>query len=115
MTEDRDPDLQAFFASANEDLPGQAFTAGEMTGTRLAIRWKIFARIAAAMAFVACAWVLFLPLQSAVALLVHGLTTPLIAIENPLVSQLLLPVNSVAFPLAMAWLVLRRVRRRLLA
>ena len=113
MTDDRDPELQALFASAEEDLPGEAFAAGVMAGTRRVNRWKILVRVAAALAVIVCAWIVYLPAQDAVSLMMHGLTAPLIAVQNPLISQLLLPLNSAAFPIALAWLVLRRVRRRL--
>ncbi|MEX3007499.1 hypothetical protein [Hoeflea sp. TYP-13] len=113
MTDDRDPKLQALFAEAEEDLSAGDFTANVMNDVAGLKRRALILRLCAGLALVACAWLLAMPLQDAASHLSQGLMTPLIGLENPLLAQLLLPLNNVAFPIALALLGLRFIRRRL--
>ncbi|MCP4315502.1 MAG: hypothetical protein GY789_05625 [Hyphomicrobiales bacterium] len=113
MTDNRDPALQALFAASEVELPGEAFTAGVMEKTNGMKRRAIFIRLFAGLALVACAWFLSMPVQHVVNLLAQALTTPLIHLHDQLLAQILLPLNTAAFPVALAVLALRRIHRRL--
>jgi hypothetical protein len=96
MTDDRDSTLQARFAEAERELPAEAFSAQVMTRIEAFERRARFARMALGLALAACAWLLAVPLQGAANLLVQGLASPLIPIDDRLLGELLLPVNNVA-------------------
>ena len=113
MTDERDPALQALFAETDRDLPAEAFVAGVIERADRQKRRAIVVRILAGLLVAVCAWLLASPLQEGAALLTRGLATPLLDPGNPLLGQLLLPVNSVAGLVALAIIGLRAVRRHL--
>ncbi len=115
MTDDRDPLVQSLFADAAEDLQDDAFTAAVMARLAKLQRRAILRRVMLAAALTFAALLLAAPVQEVVVPLVQLLAGPLVAVENQTVAQLILPFNTVAFPLALGLLVLRAIRRRLFA
>ena len=115
MTDDRDPTLQALFASAEQDLAREAFTAQLMLRVDKLKRRKIMTWICIDLLLVACAWLLATPLQTAVNFLIPGLSTSLIGLDNRLLAELLLPVNNVASLLALLLIGVRSTYRRLIS
>ncbi|MDA4845998.1 hypothetical protein [Hoeflea poritis] len=113
MTEERDPQLTSLFAAAEEKLEERDFVSAVMTGVEKQARWALVRRIGVAAALVLCAMILAAPAQDAVAAVMHWLMVPLIRFEQPLPSQILLPLNNVAAALFLALVVLRLLRRRL--
>ena len=96
MTDDRDPALQVLFAEAERELPAEGFSAQVMTRIEAQGRRAWFARMALGLALAGCAWLLAAPLQEAANLLVQGLASPLIPIDDRLLGEMLLPLNNVA-------------------
>jgi hypothetical protein len=94
--DDRDLGLQALFAKAERELPAEAFSAQVMARIKAFERRARFARMALGLALAGCAWLLATPLQGAANLLVQGLASPLILIDDRLLGELLLPLNNVA-------------------
>ncbi len=113
MTDDRDPHIQALFAGAEEELADEAFTAAVMARAAVLGRRATLWRVVLATAVIFVALLFAGPLQDAVALSVSLLAHPLVAVSDATLGQLTLPVNNVAFPLALALLALRAIRRRL--
>ncbi len=115
MTDDRDRTIQALFANAEQSLEDEAFTVGVMAKSAVPRRRAILRRVVALAAILFVGLLLASPVQNAVAVLAGLLTHPLVGIDNSIVAQLALPVNNVAFPLALGLLALRAFRRRLFA
>ncbi|WP_419914021.1 hypothetical protein [Hoeflea sp.] len=113
MTEETDRQLQALFAETDEELPGDAFVDSVMTGVEQQVRLAKVRRFGIALAFVLCAFVLAAPLQGLVMVVMHGLTTPVVTVQDPLAAELLLPVNNAVTPLALAFFAWRMLHRRL--
>ncbi len=113
MTDDRDRTLQALFASAEQTLEDEPFTTGVMAKATVLRRQAVLRRVVVLAAIVFAALLLASPVQNAVAMLAGLLTHPLVGIGNSTVAQVALPVNTVAFPLALGLLALRAFRRRL--
>ena len=115
MTDDRDRTLQALFSDAEQTLEDEAFTAGVMAKATVLRRRAILRRAVVLAAIVFVGLLLASPVQTAVAMLAGLLTHPLVGIDNSTVAQVVLPVNTIAFPLALGLLALRAFRRRLFA
>lgn len=115
MSDDRDRLVQELFAEADEELPAAPFvTAVEAKlAARRARQWPVSIGLAAAAAL--CAILLAAPLQDAALWLSHALMTPLVAVPDPALAALLLPVNTAAAPAALGLLLLRFAWRRLAA
>ncbi len=96
MTEERDPHIQSLFANTDADLPDDGFTARVMTDVRRRRNRHVFAKITAGILLIAGAIVLLAPLHDAVPGLSAWLTVPLFALDNPWLTDLLAPLNSVA-------------------
>lgn len=113
MPDDRDPQLQALFANAEEELAGEAFTAQVMAKTRKARNLALIGWVGIGLAVVGCALLLAAPLQDAAHLLMQGLSAPLVTLNDPRAAQMLSPVNNAMILLAVGLLGLRAAYRKL--
>lgn len=114
MNEDeRDPDLQAWFARAEEDLPAGRFLA-RLRAQMLARerRRRRFRMLAGAAVLAFAAWLVYSqqPLLGSISRL---LTTAVVDLEPGTAAAVLAPVNQVAVLLAGAFLAARFVYRRI--
>lgn len=110
--DDRDPDLQAWFAQAEEDLPAAAFIAllGDETIARERNRRRF--RMLAGAAVLAAATGFVYVQQPLLGSLARLLTTAVVNLEPGTTAALLAPLNQVAVVLAAALLAARFVYRR---
>ena len=111
MTNALDPRLETLFAQKPRDLDGEAFTSGVIARARQK-RYRILAGLASvAVAMVASAWFLALPIQGFVQLIAEILTSSLIDLGAGWAAFLLAPINNIASVLVLgtkATLVLRK-------
>lgn len=115
MTIERDTGLQALFDQVRDKLPGETFTRGTMSEIdklrrRAVIGWTCIGVLLAALT-----WLLAAALQDAVLLLTQSLNLNLVSIDNHLIAEILLPLNSVASVVALGFLALHRVFRKIFA
>lgn len=113
MTTERDPQLLALFARAEEELDDPGFRLELMRSIdrerrRTLIVWAV--SIAAAILGIA---LLAAPVVAAVKMATSLLPVSLVSIEADWLQQLLAPINSVAAAIALGFLALRKVYRRL--
>jgi hypothetical protein len=113
MTNDRDPTLQALFDSAKAELTDDAFVERVMTEIdaarrRTVVGWSVVGLVVAVLA-----WFFATPVQDAVGLLAQLLPESLIEVEDEFLAQLLSPVNSVAVPIALGFLALRMLYKKI--
>jgi len=114
MNERLDPRLQEWFTAGRRELDGADFTRRVMSRSRF-LGYRTQAALAGlALALVACAWALELPLQDFARLTVTALTTPLVHLPDGWLAWLTLPINTVGSALVLGWRVLRTVRRKML-
>ena len=113
MSNERDPKLMALFSQAEADLDDAEFAHdvmrsidGERRKTMLI--WSAFIVVA-----IACLALLAAPALTAVKMATSFLPRSLVSIEADWLQQLLAPVNSVAAAIALGFLVLRKLYRRL--
>ncbi|MFQ5982002.1 MAG: hypothetical protein ACE5KS_01375 [Woeseiaceae bacterium] len=107
--DDRDPALQAVFASAGQDLTGDEFTAQVMSQTDKLKRRRIIRRIGLGLVLA----LLGIPLQDYGLALTQVLVMSLVDLDNLLLAQILAPVNSVATLLSLVLLGLRIAHKRM--
>lgn len=115
MIDDRDPALKALFNQASQELEGNSFTNRVMSRIDSARRWSVLGWAGFAIAFFAGAALLAPPLVDAVGLLSQVLPRSIIDVDNDWLDQLLSPVNSVAGLVALGFLGLRAVYRKIFA
>lgn len=113
MSEDRSPELQALFANADQDLQNDSFTRQVMTGIDRQVRRRRALLALAALAMLAVLWLLAPVLQEIVLLLTSLFNISLITLNDPLISQLLLPVNNIACLTVVGGLLVRTIYRKL--
>ena len=113
MTEDRDPMLQSLFADAERTTEDETFVARVIVEIDRVQRRAFAIRIGIGVLFVMCAWLLSGPLHTAVHLLNRLLFTPIFDLDSALLSDMLLPVNSVALVLVLGLFGLRLVYKRI--
>jgi hypothetical protein len=113
MSEDRDATLQALFSEAHEALEPEPFTSEVMTRIERFERRRTYSRIGFDLLLVVAAWLLSEPLQGFVFDLMPGLMSALIEFDNRWLAELLLPINNLAAVLAIGFVMLRSVYRRL--
>lgn len=113
MNDERDPKLQAIFAEAEQELPSAEFTAAVMAKTRKARVGRLVVWVCIALAVAICAWLLALPLQGAVHLLMERLTAPLIELSDPQLGQMLSPFNNAMILLGLGLIALRGAYRKI--
>ncbi len=102
MTDNRDPDIQALFANAEQPLEDQAFCDRVMTSTRRSSRRSGLAWAAIGIALVFCLLLTAPLLQDATTALGRLMLIPLFTPDNAAAAFLLSPVNTLAFPAGMA-------------
>ena len=112
MSTDRDPGLQALFDSTREELPLDAFTEQVMSQIDSARRRSIVFWSCVGLVVAVVGWFLAAPVQDAVNLLTQILPESLIDVEDEFLAQLLSPVNSVAVPIALGFLALRALYKK---
>lgn len=109
MHDERDPDLQALFAAADEDLPEDGFVRNVLArieaDQRMRVRWMLLVGVLMATLL----WVFGPALQQTVSLLTDALTAPLVVME---VMPVVAPLNSVAAPVGVGFLMIWRLYRR---
>ncbi len=96
MTEDRNPKLQALFAEAEQELPGEAFTAQVMVQTRAIKKRAMLGWLCLGLMLIPCLWLLAMPLQEAAQLLTQMAAVSLYPVDDGLLNQILLPINNIA-------------------
>ncbi|MCY6381970.1 hypothetical protein [Hoeflea prorocentri] len=113
MTDERDRELNRLFAEADKPLDGEAFATWTMRSAGDGRRRHVV-KILVVIVVVLLASMLFAaPMQQAAILVMNGLATPLFTIGDPVLGAALLPVNTIATPCALLFLMLRAARRRL--
>jgi hypothetical protein len=105
--------LQALFAKAEQDLPGDDFTSEVMSQIgRQATRATTFRFVFVLLGLCATA-LLIASLFDATVLVSQWIATPLIALDNSLLAELFFPLNSFAALSSLVfltmWLIYRRV------
>ena len=113
MTTERNPQLEARFAQANAELDDPGFRLELMRSIdrerrRTLVVWTAF--VAAA---IVCVALFAVPLVSALKMATSLLPNSLVSVEADWLQQLLAPVNSVAAAIALGFLALRKLYRRL--
>ena len=107
--QDRDDELQALFAAADEDLDGQDFSREVMAGTERLRRRRIARRASVALGLS----LLAMPMQDVALAVSQMLIVSLVELEGGLVAELLAPINSVGGLLSAVLLLLRLAHKRL--
>lgn len=115
MNDDRDPALQALFAETERTLAADTFTAAVMSRVDRRRRRARAARIALGLALAGCAWLLAPTLQAVAHLATQAVALPLIPLDDPLLAQLLAPVNNTAAIAALGLAGLWRLYRSIFA
>ena len=113
MTQDRDPGLQALFAKAGEINGGEAFPDRVMQQVDRLRRKASAGWLAIGLLCAVFAWWVAGPVIHATGLLMGILPVSLVDIDDRLLADLLAPVNSIAGLLALLFLVLRFVYKKL--
>ena len=113
MTDNRDPDIQALFAHAEQPLEDQAFRDRVMVSTRRSSRGSGLAWAAIGVALVFCLLLTAPLLQDVAMALGIFMLIPLFTPDNAAAAFLLSPVNTLALPagifLLLLWLGLRKL------
>lgn len=113
MTEDRDPMLTEYFAAGREDIQDDGFSQRVSAAVARYERFSALRRIGFDVAIVVLAWIIAEPAQALVYGLLPELTRSLVEVDNALLAQMLLPLNSLTGVLALGFLLGRSVYRRL--
>lgn len=113
MTEDKDATLRVLFNDSYQDFSGEAFTAQVMERVGHMSRRRAVSWIVVDILVVLLAWLIAEPLQTAVFSVMPSLTSSLIQLESKLVADMLLPVNNLATVLALSFVILRSVYKRI--
>ncbi|MDA1372751.1 MAG: hypothetical protein O2971_18620 [Proteobacteria bacterium] len=96
MNEERDPELQALFVDAQQDLQDEAFVARVMASTSK-LKLRVFAgAIATAVIALVFAWLFSVPVIDLATIITQSLATQIIAIGDSSAAWLLAPVNNLA-------------------
>ena len=115
MTDDRDRALQALFAETERSLADDGFTAAVMSRVDRRRRRARAARFALVLAMAGCAWLVAPTLQAVAHLATHAVALPLVPLQDPLLAQLLAPVNNAAAATALGLVALWRLYRSIFA
>jgi hypothetical protein len=113
MTDERNPQLERFFAEAERELADEAFVEGVMAKTG---KWSVRGvALVLAVCLVAApvAWLVAAPVNEALHSLLQLVTQPLVATGSGIASGVVLPLNSVGGALALSLIALRALMRRL--
>ena len=115
MSEQRDPQLEALFDAAREDLQNDAFVASVMADVERRKRRAVLTRLIIAVGLVPVAWIVVGPIVSTVNLVSEALPVSLVELNNEWLRQLLAPVNSIAGVVALAMVLALKLYRRITA
>lgn len=115
MTADRDPMLQGLFDIARRDPAGEQFVARIMSDINRRRRWTMFARLFIGVVLLVGAWLVAVPVQDAVNLMIQILPESLIELEHQRAARVLAPLNSIAGLVAVGVLGLGLALRKLLS
>jgi len=113
MTPERDPQLIALFAQAETELDDTGFTQGVMRSIDRQRQKTLVIWTAFVVATVVCIALFATPVLTAAKMAASLLPNSLISVEADWLRQLLAPVNSVAAAVAIGFLALRKLYRRL--
>ena len=113
MSNDRDPALQALFAEAGEDLSAEEFTSQAMAEVDRLRRLAVIGWSCIGLVLMILSWLLAAALQDAVILLTQTLNVSLVDMDNTLVAEILSPLNSVAGVVAIGFIAMHRLFRRI--
>jgi len=113
MSTERDPQLMALFAEAEAELDNPEFRLELMRSIdrqrrKTLIVWAVFVTAA-----VLCIALFAAPVMAAARMAASLLPVSLVSVEADWLQPLLAPVNSVAAAIALGFLVLRKLYRRL--
>ena len=112
MTEERDPQLEALFMQAEQELPDDGYVDGVMDRLRRHRRNSFIGSFTAIALLVLLEVLLSSPLQNSAAAITGALSTSLIDIEGEWLAFALAPLNSVAGLLGMILIWLHFLYRR---
>lgn len=112
MTEERDPQLEALFIQAEENLVDDAYVDAVVDSLRRHRRNSLIGRFTAVLLLVALELLLSAPFQNSAAAIADALSTSLIDIEGQWLAFALAPLNSVAGLLGMILIWLHFLYRR---
>ena len=113
MTDERNPAIQALFASAEKDLAGDEFVDRVMQKTQKQTNKTLLAWACVGLLVLPIVWMLTTFAQDSVFLLTRSLTTALFDLDHKLLAQVLSPVNNFGFVLAIIVVGLRLVYRKI--
>lgn len=113
MSTEYDPKLQALFIQAEQAFDHETFARAIMARIDRERRRTLLVWVSVGVLVIACLAVLAAPLMSALALASSLLPVELVEIENKWVQMLVSPVNSVAAPIAIGVLLLRKFYMRI--
>lgn len=113
MTFDGDPTLENLFDVARQDLSEEAFTMQVMSQIDRLRRRAVIGWSCVGLVLAICAWLLSEPILDVVFLTTQILPQSLIELDDRWPAQLLTPVNSIASLVAIGFLGLRMVYRKI--
>jgi hypothetical protein len=113
VIEDRDPILQQLFRDAGRELPTDGFLDQVMARVDRTRRRSVLAWCCVGAVLLASAWLLAGPLMSLAGIAMRVLPDSLVELDDNWVSQLISPVNSIAGVVALTFLGLRLVYRKI--
>lgn len=113
MNDDRDPRLLAIFSEAEADLQDAEFARGIMQAIDRQRHRTLAVWAAFVVGAVACIALFATPVLQALQMASSLLPNSLVNVEAEWLQQLLAPINSVAAAVALGFLALRKVYRRL--
>lgn len=113
MMTDRDQDLIALFAQAEQQFDDDAFVAGVMTQIDRERRTTLLIWTLLSLFIIACIAVFVTPVIAAVNMATQLLPVSLVEIQTDWIRQLVSPINSVAAALALILFVIMKFFRRI--
>lgn len=112
MTEERDPQLQALFAEAKQELVDEEFTARVLTSTRR-FQYRVFGAGAGLTALVLVLVAVFsAPLMTVSLLLSQVLSTELVVVGSSQLAWFLAPINNIGAAAVLLLKVLRMIMKK---
>jgi hypothetical protein len=113
MMDERTPELERLFAAANRNLADEAFVADVMAKTSKWNTPRIAMAITVCVVAAPIAWLVSAPLYEALQWLMRLLAEPLVDAGSGVVPSIVLPINSIGAVVALVFLALRTLTRRL--
>ncbi len=112
MTDERDPQLEALFVQAEQELPDDGYVEQVMDRLRRHRRNSLIGRFTAVGLLILLEVLLSAPLQSSAAVIADALSTSLFTVEDKWIAFALAPLNSVAGLLGLLLLWMHFLYRR---